>query len=966
MNKVFKTKFDPATGLSYAVSELSRNMLKTVTVVAIGGLALSTTAQAAECTLSGATYTINGKTCDLPGDQLVDRGLHILNSTVSANKLEYENNADIGIALFVRDSSTLNVTGDVNITANSARNAAFQISLNPGDNQNNVNIDGNLTINSGGTESHTALRSSSTLNVKGDVLVTQEFDNVNISGAGIGLINQGSSTFEKNVKIETNNVWGINVSQDHKAQIKGDLELKVKENNSQAVTLSGLRLVGGEVAVGGTTKIETESKSHAISIALVNPNASANNVNEAIDDGGISFSSGTETVEEREAGVAKITLAQGDVLKTVGEDAHTFMVGNASGLNLVKLSNKATMTSEKGNALDLTEFAGEDALIGNTGKLLAENGYVLKDGKNAVTFVSADGEIKGNIDTGEGDDSVSIVNTKVSSLAILDGGDGEDILDFDFNLTGSSNSNGEANNTKIAGWEVVNVLDNGRLNLTGDLNPSTADKGLLTVSEQAALALNASTQEAKLNYHVQNFGEIDLTKGSTNADSKLTVEGNYVGYNGSSLLVKSNWNNPDVQANDQLVIKGTASGQTVVKVLNGVIGGDVIRDNIEKNGGWSNPVVVVEGGDGGNEVFTGTANTSSASQAQLTRKEENGVAKYTWTLKAGDQYIYAHPVTGYVLQPYINSQMGLAQLGQLHQRVGEQYKNGLENKQVWGRLSLNNEDLQGANRFGAKVRSGFVQFGKDVIFKQNADQSHRHIGLTATYGWANSSFYDKYNAKNGEITADKYTGKSKTNMFSVGGYHTDYAANGWYIDRVAQISWLRNKYKSEQEARQTGWGFGASVETGKPYPLQRNPNWAIEPQAQLSYQWFKLGSVNDGERYVQGKNQHNLTARLGARLTWNKSEKDNQAQAYFGTHFIQTLMGRTSEVKVGQDRVQENMGGLVVAFDLGGQYPITKNLSLYGDVRYQISLDKHRNSVYRDSHLARESYNGRVGLRYTW
>ncbi|MDO4430746.1 MAG: autotransporter outer membrane beta-barrel domain-containing protein, partial [Lonepinella koalarum] len=100
--------------------------------------------------------------------------------------------------------------------------------------------------------------------------------------------------------------------------------------------------------------------------------------------------------------------------------------------------------------------------------------------------------------------------------------------------------------------------------------------------------------------------------------------------------------------------------------------------------------------------------------------------------------------------------------------------------------------------------------------------------------------------------------------------------------------------------------------------------------------------------------------------TWNRSEKENQAQAYFGTHFIQTLIGRTSEVKVGQDRVQENMGGLVVAFDLGGQYPIAKNLSLYGDVRYQISLDKHRNSVYRDSHLAREGYNGRIGLRYTW
>ncbi|MDO4430844.1 MAG: autotransporter outer membrane beta-barrel domain-containing protein, partial [Lonepinella koalarum] len=100
--------------------------------------------------------------------------------------------------------------------------------------------------------------------------------------------------------------------------------------------------------------------------------------------------------------------------------------------------------------------------------------------------------------------------------------------------------------------------------------------------------------------------------------------------------------------------------------------------------------------------------------------------------------------------------------------------------------------------------------------------------------------------------------------------------------------------------------------------------------------------------------------------TWNRSEKENQAQAYFGTHVIQTLIGRSTEVQIGQDNVKENMGGLLLAFDLGGQYPITKNLSLYADLRYQLSLDKHRNQVYRGSNLAREGYNGRIGLRYTW
>lgn len=594
-------------------------------------------------------------------------------------------------------------------------------------------------------------------------------------------------------------------------------------------------------------------------------------------------------------------------------------------------------------------------------------------------FITSGGKLIGKTHLGSGDDYAELSNTEVTGLTVLNGADKAiseldatetNTLVLNQDLTGSTTSVGEQNNTQIKNWNTV-LLGRGqagKLSLTGDLLSGLANNGLgdMTVGTQGTLALNAGTSKVELGYHLNNAGNIDLTQGSTSADSKLTINGNYVGNGGSTLMVKSTWNNPDIQANDQLVIKGTARGQTTIKVRNGTIDGDVIRDNIEKNGGWLNPVVVVEGGDSGNTVFTGTANTSGASQAQLMRKEENGVAKYTWTLKAGDQYIYAQPITGYVLQPYINKQMGLSQLGQLHQRVGEQYKNGLENKQVWGRLDLDSEDLQGASRFGAKVKSGFAQFGKDLIFKQNPDQSQRHIGLTATYGWADSSFYDKYNAQNGEISANKYTGKSKTDMFSVGGYHTDYAANGWYFDRMAQISWIQNHYKSEQNAYQTGWGFGVSLETGKPYHLPRDPNWAIEPQVQVSYQWVKLGNANDGERYIQGDNHQNLTARLGARLTWNKSERENQAQAYFGTHFIQTLVGRLSEVQVGKERIQENMGGLLVAFDLGGQYPITKNLKLYGDVRYQFSVDNHHNSVYRHSQLARQGYNGRVGLQYSW
>lgn len=100
--------------------------------------------------------------------------------------------------------------------------------------------------------------------------------------------------------------------------------------------------------------------------------------------------------------------------------------------------------------------------------------------------------------------------------------------------------------------------------------------------------------------------------------------------------------------------------------------------------------------------------------------------------------IISRPVVGYVQQSFINRQMGLNQLGKLHERVGEQrnagWENGNPNKQVWGRISHDDTSLQGQERFGADVKAGFVQFGRDIAFELNADKSQQHTGLTFTYG----------------------------------------------------------------------------------------------------------------------------------------------------------------------------------------------------------------------------------------
>ena len=114
----------------------------------------------------------------------------------------------------------------------------------------------------------------------------------------------------------------------------------------------------------------------------------------------------------------------------------------------------------------------------------------------------------------------------------------------------------------------------------------------------------------------------------------MRIAGNYTGVAGSRLLVKSTWNNPDVQQNDRLLIDGNASGNTRVEVPGGIIGDVSLTQNeLIKNGNWLSPVATVAGNDNGSNnglTFTGTANTTNAGQAQLLKHENS----YYWTLGA--------------------------------------------------------------------------------------------------------------------------------------------------------------------------------------------------------------------------------------------------------------------------------------------------------------------------------------------
>lgn len=341
----------------------------------------------------------------------------------------------------------------------------------------------------------------------------------------------------------------------------------------------------------------------------------------------------------------------------------------------------------------------------------------------------------------------------------------------------------------------------------------------------------------------------------------------------------------------------------------------------------------------------------------------------------------------YLLTQYANMEMGFSQLGKLHERVSEQqtwawddcgtrcdqYEDakakGEKPYPAWARLHLNRLDLKGKERFEVESKTGFLQIGSDlhVSTKVDADgkRSRRHTGAMFTYGWGAHDFYDRNRAVNGLIVDDKYSGKSKTDMWSLGAYSTWYAQNGTYLDLVGNVSYIRNKYQSRDAIKKSQSGIGAAIsaEVGRPYQLG-DSNWLIEPQAQLSYQMVRLNGFNDGVRDVSDTTLHGLRGRVGARLAWNdQTESLRTKTLYLTANILHDFSGSKPDVKLGTERIEDRMNKTWWEVGLGGQAALSKSTYVYADVRYQRSLGSKPQNT---SGPAREGVHGQVGLRYSW
>ena len=592
----------------------------------------------------------------------------------------------------------------------------------------------------------------------------------------------------------------------------------------------------------------------------------------------------------------------------------------------------------------------------------------------------------GGVQGGAGSDTLTVSSTQYNGSQMLDGGDDTSVADGQIDTLNLNGVTATTNGSTIINWEVIKLNQGTKLTLDGTL---TTGSGTDAAGNPMGLAIDSSStlatgSTATVTGDVANAGTIDLHTHNTNPVNSLTINGNYTGKSGSKLLVDSTWNNANSLTTDSLAINGSASGSTTVSVPGGIFG-DVTQAEQAK---VSDKPVVTVSNPHAETVFTGSAPTSNAGEAQLLKVGNN----YHWTLLAKARPtdptptipIYDEPVPAYVQTPLVNKEMGFAQMGKLHERVSEQqtwawddcgtrceqyqqFKDKDQKKYpVWGRLNGEYLKLQGDNRFALRSKSGFVQFGVDIDNQVNLqDGSRRHNGAMLTYGWGSTDYFDRDRVQNGVVVSDKYTGKAETDMLSLGGYSTWYARNGTYLDLVGNLSWLHNKYRSRDgiKASQNGYGLGLSAEVGRPWRIGES-QWQIEPQAQLSYQRIHLNSFNDGVRNVGGQSMDGLRGRIGARLAWNAQGDELRTKSFYLTaNLLHDFKGSNASATMGRETVQESYGRTWGEVGLGAQTALSKATYLYGDVRYQRSLDGNKGAL---GGAQREGYHGRIGVRHTW
>jgi outer membrane autotransporter protein len=680
--------------------------------------------------------------------------------------------------------------------------------------------------------------------------------------------------------------------------------------------------------------------------------------------GALTFNGGTlQTTANLTMNRAATLAAAGGTIETETGTTLT-QQGQIGGAGSLTKTGDGTLTLTANNAYTgaTTIAAGTLALTG-TGSIAASSG-VSDDGAFDIAATTAGASIKSLSGGGVvnlGAQTMTLTAAADTFGGVIQGTGGLTLAGGTETLTGTNTYSG--NTTISAGTLVV-----------GDATHANASmgSGLTTIAAGATLAGYGAVAGA-----VNNAGTIAVADAlpafSGAGMGTLRIGGDYTGTNGQLLLNAALNQGVTAPQSDQLMVAGNASGTTGIVVHASGLGAQTTGDGVE---------LVQVGG------------TSAANSFHLSAPIQGGAYQYLLyqggTANANDWYLrsvfdapsaasgavgavgasgaaqpaavaYRPGVAGYSMTPSLNTDYGFTILGRLQDRVGDVAN--LDDAQpgnhdgIWGRVSGQSLDADSMNRFSTEERTFFAQFGKDWTLSRGASGGSTHAGVTVNFGSSSANFDDNLRSLN--PLQSNSAGSVETQAQSVGGYWTRYLPDGTYFDGVGQLTHYQNQYGDVlgDSASQNGFGAGMSGEVGKPFALGSS-TIAIEPQAQLLYQYVHLNQFSDDVSSIGATSTNALRGRIGLRLfraNLNNDTKTGAATPYFTADVLhdffspgQTSVGGTS-FDNGLSKTWYEVGGGVTT-------SMGKSSELYASIKYARNLGgEYRQDVF-----------GQAGYRYSW